>query len=573
MTASELSIAITGAGGAGVISVGELLLQAWAALGGRGLLRKAFGPQIRGGESAALLKLSDHERYTAADRCDVLLALDWENFTRFGDEIRLHGDSLVICADATRMPEAVRSLVPAPLQLPIAELTRAAHGEGRENMFALGLLGRLLELPEETLVRRATGKLARKAEVYREAAQACIAAGFAAAEALDPLPQLPLPARSFERGWYASGNQAAGYAALRAGIRFVAAYPITPASDALEYLAAPLERLGGALVQAEDELAAINMALGAAYGGVPAFTATSGPGLALMTESLGLAVASETPLTVLNVMRGGPSTGIPTKIGTGDLDIALHGLHGDAPHVVLAPLSIRDCVFTTGWAVNVAESLQVPTIVLSDQFLGHSTAVVSAPREVPAVPALAGAEACDGYLRYLDTDSGVSPRSAPGMPGLRYTADGLEHNERGTPSAGAADHAAQLDKRQRKLQALDAGADWGEVQGDGAISLLCFGSSSAAVNAAADLLTERGIACRAIALRLLAPLPVEALAAALGDCEQLFVIEQNHSAQLLRYLRGEMALGGAVHSIARPGPIPLAATEIADEVQEIVNHG
>jgi 2-oxoglutarate ferredoxin oxidoreductase subunit alpha len=208
VTASELSIAITGAGGAGVISVGELLLQAWAALGGRGLLRKAFGPQIRGGESAALLKLSDHERYTAADRCDVLLALDWENFTRFGDEIRLHGDSLVICADATRMPEAVRSLVPAPLQLPIAELTRAAHGEGRENMFALGLLGRLLELPEETLVRRATGKLARKAEVYREAAQACIAAG--------------------ERGWYASGNQAAAYAALRAGIRFVAAYPITP---------------------------------------------------------------------------------------------------------------------------------------------------------------------------------------------------------------------------------------------------------------------------------------------------------------------------------------------------------
>jgi 2-oxoglutarate ferredoxin oxidoreductase subunit alpha len=244
-------------------------------------------------------------------------------------------------------------------------------------------------------------------------------------------------------------------------------------------------------VQAEDELAAINMALGAAYGGVPAFTATSGPGLALMTESLGLAVASETPLTVLNVMRGGPSTGIPTKSEQSDLDIALHGLHGDAPHLVMAPLSIRDCVFTTDLGGQCGESLQVPTIVLSDQFLGHSTAVVSAPREVPAVPALAGAEACDGYLRYLDTDSGVSPRSAPGMPGLRYTADGLEHNERGTPSAGAADHAAQLDKRQRKLQALDAGADWGEVQGDGAISLLCFGSASAAVNAAADLLTER----------------------------------------------------------------------------------
>jgi 2-oxoglutarate ferredoxin oxidoreductase subunit alpha len=568
MAASELSIAVTGAGGAGVISVGELLLQAWAAGGGRGLLRKAFGPQIRGGESAALLKLSDHERYTAADRCDLLLALDWDNFERFGAEIRLHGGSTVICEDATGLPASVGTLAVDVVELPLRALAAEAHDDGRVNMLALGVLAAMLGIEQDAVQSLAAGKLARKAAAYRDAATACIRRGYAAA----PQRELAVPARAAARGWYLSGNQAAGYGALRAGVRFVAAYPITPASDALEYLAGPLERLGGALVQAEDELAALNMALGAAYGGVVSFTATSGPGLALMTESIGLAVASETPITILNVMRGGPSTGIPTKSEQSDLNIALYGLHGDAPHVVLAPLSIADCVFTTGWGVQLAERLQTAVIVLSDQFLGHSTALVSPPREPPDLPRGPDATLGETFQRYALTETGISARSVPGQAGGRYTADGLEHNALGTPSAGVNEHLEQLDKRQRKLLQVDAGSDWGEVGGDGDTALLCFGSSMAAVCAAADLLAERGHACRSIALRLLAPLPVASLAEALDGCQRLFVIEQNHSAQLLHYLRGEMALGGAVHSIAQPGPIPLAAADIAAQVEEVIGN-
>jgi 2-oxoglutarate ferredoxin oxidoreductase subunit alpha len=561
MAATEFSLAITGAGGAGVISVGELLLQAWAAAGGRGLLRKAFGPQIRGGESAALLKLTDHERYTAADRCDLLLALDWNNFTRFGDEIRLHADSIVLCQRREDLPDTVAAFAPRVIELPFTKLSRQAHESGRENMLALGVLGRVLNLSADALTSLAQNKLAGKPAPYREAAARAIEAGFAAA----PDIALTLPGTGRGSGWYLSGNQAAGYGALAAGIRFVAAYPITPASDALEYIAAPLERLGGNLVQAEDELAAINMALGAAYGGVPAFTATSGPGLALMTESLGLAVASETPVTLLNVMRGGPSTGIPTKSEQSDLNIALHGLHGDAPHIVMAPLSIGDCVPTTARAVHLAEAMQCPAIVLSDQFLGHSTAVISPPDAVAPVPPLSAPTG--DFARYALTDSGLSPRAAPGMPGLRFTADGLEHNVRGTPSAGAADHQQQLDKRQHKLESLRAGEHWGEVEGEGSLALLCFGSASAAVFDAAETLRDAGIGCRAIALRLLSPLPVASIAEALEDCEQLFVIEQNHGGQLLRHLRGEMALAGAVQGIARPGPIPLSAREIVSAVR------
>ncbi|MEH6593630.1 MAG: 2-oxoacid:acceptor oxidoreductase family protein, partial [Halioglobus sp.] len=366
MGAKELSIAITGAGGAGVISCGEILLQAWARQGGRGLLRKAYGPQIRGGESAALLKLTEDENYTASTQYDVLLALDWANFSRFDDEIRVGANTWVICDETAELPGSIVVDETRILRMPLAELAAASHPQGRVNMLALGLLAGLLDLPVASLCELAEQKLAGKPETYRIAATACIERG----SREKPNCRLQLPALGDSQLWYISGNQASALGALAAGIRFVAAYPITPASDVLEWMATPLEEMGGQLVQAEDELAAINMIIGAAYGGVPAFTATSGPGLALMTESIGLAVASETPVTILNVMRGGPSTGIPTKSEQSDLNIALNGLHGDAPHLVLAPLDIADCVFTTGWAVNLAQQLQTAAIVLSDQFIG-----------------------------------------------------------------------------------------------------------------------------------------------------------------------------------------------------------
>ncbi|EED31664.1 pyruvate flavodoxin/ferredoxin oxidoreductase domain protein [gamma proteobacterium NOR5-3] len=567
MLQDEFSLAITGSGGAGVMSVGELLLQAWAEEGGRGLLRKAFGPQIRGGEAAALLKLTSHQRYTASSTHNLLLAFDWENFSRFGDEIRLQPDSIVLCENPADMPDSLQVLQPQIISLPFKELAKNAHPEGRLNMLALGVLGALLGIPVATLKSLATHKLADKVEDYRDAAEACIDAGVCAAPDLAPA----LPAAKAEKGWYISGNQAAAYGALVGGVRFVAAYPITPASDVLEYLAAPLERMGGALVQAEDELAAINMALGAAYGGVPAFTATSGPGLALMSESIGLAVASETPVTILDVMRGGPSTGIPTKSEQSDLNIALYGLHGDAPHLVLAPLSISDCVFTCAWAVQLAQRLQTAAIVLSDQFLGQSTAIIDPPRELPVIESSSRGSRGDHYLRYAITDDGVSAQSIPGDHDQRFTADGLEHNERGTPSAGALDHQQQLDKRARKLTALDPGDDWGETHGRGSVALICFGSAAAAVTTAYDPLTAAGIDCRVIALRLLAPLPLEQLMEALDGCTRIIVIEQNHGAQLLHYLRGYLEFSGSFHSVATPGPVPLSPATIVTAVSEVLD--
>jgi 2-oxoglutarate ferredoxin oxidoreductase subunit alpha len=567
MSTKQLSIAITGAGGAGVISCGELLLQAWARQGGRGFLRKAYGPQIRGGESAALLKLTENEHYAAPGHYDLVVALDWKNFSRFEDEIHLGPDSWVLCEAGVELPAVVVAAAPRVLAVPLAEWAAASHPDGRVNMLVLGILGSLLGLPGTSLSELAVTKLATKPVAYQAAATACIERG--ASEKL--ACQLPLPPRGGTDVWYISGNQAAGLGALEAGIRFVAAYPITPASDVLEWMAGGLEKTGGQLLQAEDELAAINMVIGAAFGGVPAFTATSGPGLALMAESIGLAVASETAITVLNVMRGGPSTGIPTKSEQSDLNLALYGLHGDAPHLVLAPLDIADCVFTTGWAVQLAQQLQTAAIILSDQFIGQSTAVISEPRRCGNLQtAVAPAGEGGDYLRYRLTATGISTLAAPGDPDLRFTADGLEHNEQGTPSARQSDHQLQLHKRENKLTDFDFGEDWAEITGSGTVALVSFGSSHAAVTEAASLLAEQGVDVRVVSLRLLAPLQTEALTDALTSCRQVMVVEHNYGAQLFHYLKAYMDFPQQPHSYAMAGPVPLNPRDIARQVLEVI---
>ena len=330
-------------------------------------------------------------------------------------------------------------------------------------------------------------------------------------------------------------------------------------------MAPALAQVGGTLLQAEDELASVNMAIGGSYGGVPSLTATSGPGLSLMVEALGLAVTAEIPIVVVDVMRVGPSTGIPTKSEQGDLNIAVHGLHGDAPHLVLACNSVADCLGTTQWAVQLAEALQSPAIVLSDQFLGQARAVVDRPPDIAGDGGRTTAAAgTPGYQRYAITANGVSPMAIPGTPGLAYTADGLEHAERGTPSSQAADHFAQLDKRRRKLEAHDFGARWADIEGDAASdrAIITFGSCTGPVREGLARAAADGVAARLVSLRLLAPLPVTQLIAALEGVTRVLVIEQNHSAQLYKYLRAECDLPGRVTSVHRPGALQFSPGEI-----------
>lgn len=561
----SVAVALAGSGGAGVMTAGNMLLEAAALAGYYALMTRSSGPQIRGGEAAALLRVATRPVECMPAAFDLLAAVDWQNVHRFGAEIPLAASGLVIGDEAEGEPPAVFTAGGARVaRVPLAAIARGLPG-GRGNMVLLGLVGALLGLPAEALreaVRRTLGK--RIAAL--EPSLAALAAGAAAAPA-GPVfaPLAPPPPRTGER-WLVTGNEAAGLGAIHGGVRFVAAYPITPATEMLEWLSPALESVGGVLVQAEDELASINMAIGASFGGVPSLTATSGPGLALMLESLGLAVASETPIVVVDVMRVGPSTGIPTKSEQGDLDIALHGLHGDAPHLVLAPNSVGDALATTQWAVTLAETLQTPAIVLSDQFLGQARAAIDRPPPGPPPvarsAATAGAAVAAPFRRYALTDSGVSPMAIPGTPGTTYTADGLEHGERGTPSSQAADHAAQLDKRLGKLLQHDYGERWADLEGDGDLAVIAFGSCTAPLREALAAARGRGLAIRLVSLRLLAPAQPARLAAALAGVRKALVVEQNHSGQLLRHLKAGFEPAVPLASLRRPGGQPFNAGEI-----------
>jgi 2-oxoglutarate ferredoxin oxidoreductase subunit alpha len=564
--ASSLSIAIAGSGGSGVMTAGTLLLEAAARAGLYGLMVRTSGPQIRGGEAAALVRIAHEPVAALGDAFDLLIAVDWQNVHRFADEIPL-GNASVVIGDANEgdVPEVFRASGARGFPLPLKKMAKAIPGSWI-NMLALGLAGALSGLRSEVL-ETALRDSWKRDEAGLEANLAALRAGIEAARDIDGFAPLARAKPASTKRWLLSGNEAAGYGALRGGVRFVAAYPITPATELLEWMAPALAKVGGTLVQAEDELASVNMIIGASYGGVPSLTATAGPGLALMTEGIGLAVASETPIVVVDVMRGGPSTGIPAKSEQSDLSFAVSGLHGDAPRIVVAPTSIADCLATTQWAVHLAEALQAPALVLSDQFMGQSRAIVDVPAQNAwTARRLTAAPNVPDYKRYRDTESGISPMAIPGTPGVVYTADGLEHGEGGIPSSQARDHARQLDKRLRKLVEHDYGDMWADMEGEGERAIVTFGSSASPVREALARLRANGIDVRLLALRLLAPLSQERFDDALAGVSQVLVVEQNHGAQLYRYLRAMIDLPGRAQSFHRPGPLPLRPGELVDAI-------
>ncbi len=563
--AGSVSIALTGSGGAGVMTAGQTLLSAAGRCGLYGLMTRSTGPQIRGGEAAAMLRLSSRQVECHTGRFDVLLALDFENLQRFAAELRLSPESLIVAdAKAGEVPAAIAEYGARVARVELAKLAKSVPG-GRISMVALGVLARLIGLPEEEIVAAVSATIGQRKPEAVTASEKAVQLGASEAGGLPEVPRLALPPEIPAGRWSITGNEATGFGALKAGVRFVAGYPITPATEILEWMAPALQQQGGVLIQAEDELASINMIIGASHGGVPALTATAGPGLSLMIESIGLAVASETPIVVVDVMRTGPSTGIATKSEQTDLNIAVYGLHGDAPHVVVAPLGISDAMQTAQWAVELAEAIQTAVIVLSDQSIGQSQAIVDRPQDVAfAARRQTVEELPAAYQRYETTQSGISPVALPGVQGGQFTADGLEHNARGTPSSQAGDHIGQLDKRLRKVEGYDYGDFWAGIEGEGELAILTWGSSTQPVREAIAMARELGMAVKLIALRLIAPAQPARLAAALAGVKRVITVEQSHTGQFWRYLRAHYDFDAMTVPFHRPGPLPVSPSEILE---------
>jgi 2-oxoglutarate ferredoxin oxidoreductase subunit alpha len=559
----SVSVAIVGSGGAGALTAGNLLLEAASSAGWQGLLSRTVGPQIRGGEAAALVRLSTHPVECVPDRFEILVGIDWLNAERFGAEIEIGPQSLVISDPrGGELPRAFASAGARIIELPMKEMAKAI-ADGRANMIALGVVARLVGLDVDVLSGYLEKRLTDKGRAAIDASQTGVSTGFEAAAHFDFSLGIAPPTPTDKRRWLVSGNEAAGLGAIRGGVRFAAAYPITPATEILEWLAPNLTKMGGVLLQAEDELAAINMIIGASFGGTPALTATSGPGLSLMIEALGLATAAEIPVVVIDVMRGGPSTGIPTKSEQADLNIAVYGCHGDAPHLVLAPQSIGDCLFTTQWATYLAEALQSPAIVLSDQFIGQARAAIERPADVAFIgQRLKATDIVGAYKRYAFAANGVSPMAIPGTRGGQYTADGLTHTERGIPTSGERDHNTQLDKRRDKLARFNFGDHWATIEGTSDFAVITWGSLTGAAREAIARAAQQGVEASLVALRLLSPPQPERFAAAIDGKARVLIVEQSHSAQFHHYLRAHYDLPGDVRILNRAGPLPIRASEI-----------
>jgi len=567
-----ISIAVIGKGGSGVLTAGEMLLHASAYFGRYGLMIPAVGPQIRGGEAAALLRLGESPVNCLDDCFDVLLAINWQHAERFRADIPLDADSLIVTdPTAGAVPDFIVAQGARIHELEMKALAETVTG-GRPNMVALGFAAAIAGIPESAVLKATEKKIGRKGRDAVDASSACVRLGYAqvdsggVAEVVDATTTADT---NCER-WLTSGNHATGLGALRGGVRFAAAYPITPATEVLEWLAPRLSDVGGTLVQAEDELASINMAIGASFGGIPSLTATSGPGLSLMIEGLGLAVSAEIPVVVINVMRCGPSTGIPTKPEQSDFNAAVYGLHGDAPHIVVAANSVTDCVYTTQWAVHLAEAMQVPVIMLSDQFMGQASAIVD---PIPSINFLSKRKLAENvaanFERYALTADGISPMPLPGTPGGQYTADGLEHSSAAKPSGLAADHLAQLDKRARKTEAFDYGQHWADIDGEGELAVLTWGSTTSTVREAVGRLPfDLASRIRLISLRLLLPAQPAQMAEALKDVERIMVIEQNHTGQLYRFLRAWYELPADVQTIYQPGPSLFRPGQLASTLHD-----
>ncbi|TAK48045.1 MAG: 2-oxoacid:acceptor oxidoreductase subunit alpha [Xanthobacteraceae bacterium] len=566
-TSTSISVVLTGSGGAGVMTAGQTFLDAATSCGLYGLMTRSTGPQIRGGEAAAMIRLAPHAVQSLDDRFDVLLALDFDNLQRFAAEIPLDRNSLIIADSGAGEPPAFLTESGAKLLLiPMAKLAKGIPG-GRVSMIGLGALARVIGLPEQSIITAVENSIGKKKPEALVASAQAVKLGAESAAEFPQVGKLDLTKKPAGPRWSITGNEAAGYGAIRGGIKFVAGYPITPATEVLEWMATALQQCGGTLFQAEDELASINMIIGASYGGAPSLTATAGPGLSLMIESLGLAVASETPVVVIDVMRSGPSTGIATKSEQSDLNIAVYGLHGDAPHVVVAPLSIDDCLLTAQWSVHLAETMQTPVIMLSDQFLGQARVVLDKPAEVNFdTKRLTVQGVKSGYERYAITPSGISPMALPGVNGGQYTADGLTHNARGTPSSQAKDHIGQLDKRQHKLDAFDYGQHWAEIDGEGEVAIITWGSSCGPIREAIARARAEGVKIKLIAMRLISPARPQQLTEALKGVKRALIFEQSHTGQFWRHLRAHYDLPAEVVPIYRPGPLPIRPGEVYEHI-------
>ena len=536
---------------------------------------------ISGGPSIYQVRLGTGEVLSAGDDVDILVAFYQHSYK---DHIGTLRDGGILIYDADNVQPDPNDKRYRAVGVPITGLTVEAIGgtakDKGKNMFVLGLIARMFDLDVSKLEGMLQAYYKGKGDdVIRSVLGAFTAGyGYNIAQYADTFAFVPPAQRTGTRKIVTDGNQAIAYGALTAGVRFGAGYPITPWSSIMEILRTELPKYGGIFVQAEDELAAVAMACGASYSGYVALTGTSGPGLSLKTEALGWAVMAEMPIVIVDVQRGGPSTGLPTNVEQSDLNIACFGSHGDAPRIVISPFSVEDCFYTAIEAVNLARNYSCPVILLTDQALATRVEAWDMPDFVKLVQDIAPKFEPRGpnYKPYENTSDGIAHHAPPGTPmsdGKYPIVTGLEHDEAGHPASRPANHVMMVAKRRRKLQALASKLPRAEVYGpsEGSVLLVGWGSTQGPIREAVEKARAAKHSVSALHLRYLQPLQ-PGIKEILDGFNHVFVVEMNDEGlygygQLAGILRACFT-DPKIRGINKTDGLPFKIREILDQMNE-----
>jgi 2-oxoglutarate ferredoxin oxidoreductase subunit alpha len=550
MITNEMTIRIGAAAGDGVESSGAGFCKALARSGLHVFGLPDYYSRIRGGHNFFSIRVSDQPLYSHTEPVHLLLALTEDTIPRHRDKV-VKGGAIVYDSGLKVSLEQWPGNDVLYLPVPLSDIAKEKAGTVlARNTVALGVTAGMTGFslkPMESVIR---DNFARKGQAVVDGNLAAAEAGYQEGQKyaaafpfkLERIPDAP-------PRMVVNGTQAFSLGALAGGCRFVAGYPMTPGSPVLHWMAAHAAQYGVVTKHTEDEIAAINMAIGAAHMGARALVPTSGGGFALMVEALGLAGMTETPVVIYNAQRPGPSTGLPTRQEQADLLFMLHASQGEFPRFLLAPGTHEEC-FTAGWrAFNLAEKYQTPALVLSDHYLavavrtlgldGFDFEAVEIDRG--ALSSAADLDALEGeYLRYRITDSGISPRAAPGHFKAVYVAAGNEHDESGAITEEPEMRKAQVEKRQRKLIGMA-----GEMAGprrygpqEAEITFFSWGSTYGPLRETVDRLNaERRGRANLLHFADLWPFPTRAVAAALKSARRLIGVENNATAQLATLIR------------------------------------
>jgi 2-oxoglutarate ferredoxin oxidoreductase subunit alpha len=583
---TDIQFAIVGSAGDGTIAAGDILRRAMAEMGYRVISFDVYPAEIRGfGKCIARLRVTDQQAYSLKPKSDVLVSLDDSHAIPHVGEAREWGAVIYESGSVSPLAEGAHisgHIDPGqiPYHVPIRELSEKSTGSARSrNVVVVGYIAGLFRLPIEPVLRALGSKFKSKGDVAAKN-EAALRAGFEEGSRWFRLDDIvfgkPPALQKGAKVDMISGNAAVVRGALDAGIANFFGYPITPATSIMERLASEMPKHGARLLQTEDEIAAISATMGAGYTGARSATATSGPGLALMAEMLGMGVIAEIPGVVFVSQRGGPSTGMPTKHEQSDLNMAVYGGHGDAPRIVIAPTNVEGCYRCAGKAFEMAEAYQTPVIVLLDLYLSNRYETVPFPAKPPFEADMSRYAdtrgGSPGFQRYALTADHISPRSIPGQPGGMHVATGLEHNELGRPNDQGDMHTAMSRKRHEKLKAALQHPDFTHYkrfgdEGPVDVGLVAWGSTFGECLEAMLLARAEGIRCAAMKVVMIWPFPTEGVAAFMADCAEVLVPEVNYQGQFAAILRSHIPR--TVTSLARVQGAPMKVEEILDEIRRL----